>query len=138
MLTEPQQQFLDNLLSGEFVQGTGALRRNDNTWCCLGVACETYRRETREGEWNLWNSSEISYEFILDGRHEDSVMPWEVARWLGLESQNPYIADDGYTNTAAEYNDGTALLGEEVVKWDFTKIAEGFKKLFEKRDDDDE
>ena len=135
MLTEPQQQFLDNLLSGEFVQGTGALRRNDNTWCCLGVACETYRRATGEGEWNLWNSSEISYEFILDGKHEDSVMPWEVARWLGLESQNPYINE---YNTAAEYNDGTALFGGKEVKWNFEEIAEGFKKLFEERNENDE
>ena len=136
MLTEPQQQFLDNLLSGEFVQGAGALRRNDDTWCCLGVACETYRRVTGEGEWDTKNkSSWTSYEFILAGRYEDSVMPWEVARWLGLGSQNPYLE----RNTAAEYNDGTAIDDRgDTVKWDFAKIAEGFKKLFERRNDDDE
>lgn len=33
------RQWIAALRSGKYVQGTGALRTEDGTWCCLGVAC---------------------------------------------------------------------------------------------------
>lgn len=44
-LTEPQQRWLDALESGEFKQGRGWLK-GPSGYCCLGVACALYERET--------------------------------------------------------------------------------------------
>lgn len=37
---EGAQRWLDALRSGDYVQGRNALRRANNTFCCLGVACD--------------------------------------------------------------------------------------------------
>ena len=40
-LTADQQRVLDALRSGNYKQGRGALRTEDDEYCCLGVMCDT-------------------------------------------------------------------------------------------------
>jgi hypothetical protein len=99
------------LLSGEYTQGTGALRRtkweptaegeqgagtND---CCLGVGCDVYLAATGVGEWRKKDEDGL-YEFVAlpvpegfeaPGASADSetfksgaVMPAVVRDWFGL------------------------------------------------------
>ena len=83
------------LRSGEFHQTDGALRvrlpymvDQREGYCCLGVACELFRRETGQGEWVYGGEDgRGTYEFVVDDRHRSSsVLPGPVRRWLGLWS----------------------------------------------------
>ena len=49
-LTEAQEEWLVALESGEYKQGRGRLR-DDNGFCCLGVACDL----SGLGEWTPLN-----------------------------------------------------------------------------------
>jgi hypothetical protein len=73
------------LRSGEFTQATGCLRDTTEvdgkptcSYCCLGVACELYRRTTGAGEW-------IFDEFrCLTGKYSET-LPAEVQDWYGFK-----------------------------------------------------
>lgn len=102
------------LRSGEFYQAHGALKRG-NSYCCLGVMCEIFRRETGKGEWITREASPLIREsdaFVIDGDLTfPSTLPPAVREWLGTESQNPVFpkdAPDGYhfrDLSLAEMND---------------------------------
>jgi hypothetical protein len=90
------------LRSGEFKQGTRRLRPGDS-FCCLGVACELYRRETGHGEWVDDDDIYVGpiHTFKLEERPfgESSVLPVQVMRWLGWVDQAGYLsADDCLTH----------------------------------------
>ena len=52
MNKEVKQAWIKALRSGEYEQGTGYLRSEDNKFCCLGVLCDIMK--DRLGlEWNL-------------------------------------------------------------------------------------
>ena len=61
------------LTSGEYPQTTGSLR-DRRGFCCLGVACEVYRKETGEGVW----IEDVEWRFL---GHEGD-LPTRVAEWL--------------------------------------------------------
>jgi len=142
MLTEPQQLFINALKSGEFEQGEGTLRRIDGTWCCLGVACETYRLATGKGKWEEY-STIGRYDFITDDERDNGVMPYVVSHWLGLGgSQNPDLtSEDGSLRASASaFNDGSNIDDDNPynVKWNFEQIADGFRRLFEEENEEAE
>lgn len=93
------RKWVDALRSGEFEQGRSRLRHNDrdrDRYCCLGVACEVYRRETGNGEWltglhGLW--------FEVDGRTpEEHYLHEHVVEWLGVDRVSPMAAGLSLTN----------------------------------------
>lgn len=43
-----QRKWLKALESGKFKQGKGALKRPNNSYCCLGVACEIFKPASME------------------------------------------------------------------------------------------
>lgn len=47
---EARRLWVEALRSGEYEQGRTWLRENDR-YCCLGVACELYRKHTGIGRW---------------------------------------------------------------------------------------
>ncbi len=63
-----------------FEQGMRELS-NGYTYCCLGVLCELYRRETGEGSW-----VDDSTRWFLDGggRSSGASLPRGVVSWAGL------------------------------------------------------
>ena len=88
MNSRVKKLWTDALRSGEFVQGKGQLLRNDK-WCCLGVLCELFRRDTCKGEW-----VEISagHEFVVtrtSGATSAFVLPYPVQDWAGLTAELP-------------------------------------------------
>lgn len=54
-------KWIDALLSGEFAQGTGRLRRGDS-FCCLGVLCEIDERITRHDAPKVMRTDREQYE----------------------------------------------------------------------------
>lgn len=87
MLNENAQKLVEALRSGEFSQTAGQLRKEDS-FCCLGVACELYRRENPdtsswEGNLNEIPKFQISSEDGIVHRSSDW-LPLPVREWLGF------------------------------------------------------
>lgn len=77
------------LRSGKYHQAKRSLRR-DNRYCCLGVACDVYHRETGDGEWQKRDDG--TYAFIgADGfMYGVNNLPAKVCIWFGLAT-NPIL-----------------------------------------------
>lgn len=80
MLNENAQKWVAALRSGEYKQGRCALRLLDDSYCCLGVACDI----SGLGEWE----HDYDHRIYRVGEHEaqDSLLPETVRRWLGLRT----------------------------------------------------
>jgi len=73
------------LRSGEYQQGFSALHRpEDNTFCCLGVACEIARKSGLDLTVGQLGTS-VSYDSHVD------YLPLRVQNWLGVDSFNPRL-----------------------------------------------
>jgi len=83
------------LRSGRYKQTRNALRYNGG-FCCLGVLCDLYRKDTGDGEWD--------YSSFIDstGASSTVIPPRRVQRWAGLEDGNPLL---GRELVATELND---------------------------------
>lgn len=75
------QKWVEALESGEFEQGKRKLQTGD-AFCCLGVACVVYERET--GERLTRNSIGSIYGTTLN----TSVGGGDVREWLGLRKHH--------------------------------------------------
>ena len=79
MLNPNAQKWVDALRSGKYVQGQYRLHPTDDTFCCLGVACDLYAKENPTlGEWRDGN-------FLTPRDDSRSTLAPEVADWLGLK-----------------------------------------------------
>jgi hypothetical protein len=65
------------LRSGEYVQGTHRLRNNDDTYCCLGVACDRHDR-------GLWHLAYSGWVYESEGHRGTVAMPATVRDTLCL------------------------------------------------------
>ena len=107
-----KEKWMNALRSGEYSQTRGYLRTTEG-FCCLGVLCDLYSKETGT-EWvenyELENSSSFLEEF--------ATLPKEVMEWSGLEYPNPYFDFENGVSLAS-LNDG----GKE-----FNEIADVIEK----------
>jgi hypothetical protein len=127
MKSQVKEKWIAALRSGEYDQGIERLRTLTR-FCCLGVLCDLYSKETGI-EWNYHSPSEghslSGFEF--DGQRE--FLPSSVVEWSGLETRSPEInilvsdEDEEYLDTQAlaELNDN----GEN-----FFKIADLIEENF--------
>ena len=76
--------WLEALRSGEYKQGQDKLKRNDNSFCCLGVLCDLHRKETQGKD---WDNSNCYY-------GEDNYLPPSVQDWAELFEYNPIKLSD--------------------------------------------
>lgn len=91
-----KKSWLEALRSGDFEQGTRALRTEDNRFCCLGVLCEIAAKE------GVIPPAEFSsvYGKYSYGDDQGNVprsqtyLPYSVQKWADL-AYNPQ-AEDGY------------------------------------------
>ena len=97
------------LRSGEYTQALGHLRTRDG-YCCLGVACDIYRKETGEG---TWIQEGATYTFL----RYDTFLPHEVEAWYGIWG---IMLDAG---TMVNLNDD--------LRWNFDQIADELEKTYE-------
>jgi hypothetical protein len=111
MKPEVKVTWLTALKSGEYKKGKMKLRNNvdddeEYTYCCLGVLCEEYRKETGLGAWEG--------DIFFDGNGEShiTVLTRDVAEWAGLSQFNPMLEKDLYS--LAELNDMTDTFTEVI------------------------
>lgn len=101
---EARAHWADELESGRFEQTQGVLRRDD-TYCCLGVACELAREDGVEVKPDALRLDGGVY--LYD--EEDVALPYSVQEWLGLDGDcGLYRGDSPYTddNLAADNDHG--------------------------------
>jgi hypothetical protein len=114
MNSEIKTRWIAALRSGEYVQGTGTLRYEDE-FCCLGVLCDLYD-PTR---WENYQGATHHYANAV------AVLPDEVQQWAGLSDENPSISPRKHGNypmppsSLAEAND---------AGYDFSQIADIIEK----------
>ena len=104
-MNDNARKWVAALRSGEFEQFTGGylMKTGDGaaSYCCLGVACEIFNRETGSG---AWEKMVVPAERLADlvepgnpanpanpafGAHDDFSrirLPFPVKEWLGLKS----------------------------------------------------
>lgn len=124
---ENMQKWVDALRSGEFKQGKGHLRVND-TYCCLGVACELALRDGVELPVEI-HAAQCNHAVDLKEKHSggmyeydggSSVLPKQVSDWLGIGVAHPLARDDdGELRGVAELNDLHGM--------DFNRIADAIE-----------
>lgn len=101
MNQEIKAKWVAALRSGEYEQGTSHLNKDDK-FCCLGVLCDIYRKETGEGEWQPTGDGYAS-QFKIQNDWESKVTPSIVAGWAGLVLKNPVPIE--FRQSLAEMND---------------------------------
>lgn len=102
MNAEIKAQWVTDLRSGEFKQGTGYLNA-DGKLCCLGVLCE---QAVRAGVIGSGGGNGI---IRYDGKED--ILPKLVRVWAGLPDggdnpNNPHVIVDHEKVSLAELNDG--------------------------------
>lgn len=75
MLNDNAKKLVKALRSGKYKQGQDWLRIG-NTFCCLGVACDLYRKEFG----TKWDKRDMFF-------GEDTVLPIEVQEWFGFSDE---------------------------------------------------
>lgn len=94
MKLEIAKKWVAALRSGDYAQTSRRLRNGDS-FCCLGVLCDLYSKETRTGEWVTLDTAPM-YEFkIGPGRglshRADGGLPYVVQEWAGVYLALPEV-----------------------------------------------
>ena len=95
-----KNKWLKALRSGEYKQGKSALRDGD-TYCCLGVLTELYRKETGLG---IWEKGKIGMDFYNEEEISMGVPSKTICEWAGLNDENPSVESE-HGICIAEIND---------------------------------
>lgn len=106
MNPEVKAKWLEALRSGKYKQGKFMLRNQYDGYCCLGVLCDLYGKETGveffNTKTNMLGAPIDQYTFLgspaLPGK--------EVTDWAGLRENNPLVvAKDGNRVNLVTLND---------------------------------
>lgn len=106
-MNENAKKWVEALRSGEYKQGEEALRNGDR-FCCLGVACDLFRKNTTKGEW-------VNEEFL----GQSTVLPTLVRDWLGLGSTT-----GNYDGSVEKGDYADCLMGRNDNGASFAEIAD--------------
>lgn len=112
MKQEVKELWVKALRGGEYTQGRMQLRK-DSTYCCLGVLCDLYRKETGQGQWAEGG-------FNLGEERSYSYLPGEVVNWSGMKSITGVIPER--TIPYAKFN-RTVIVKELTDANDMSKIG---------------
>ncbi len=120
MKEEISKKWVAALRGGEYKQGTGALRRTDNSFCCLGVLCDLYMKDTNQ---ELWEEPVCRGhpKYYMYGKTGD--LPDMVRGWAGIRYSTPHLP-----RSVAPFNDGltyTSLIAvNDRLNYSFDQIAD--------------
>ena len=86
---EARALWVKALRSGEYKQTRGQLR-NEDRYCCLGVACDLYGKHVLKGNgWKPFREGILSYTFLGEG----GTLPTQVVKWLGIRRSYGELKD---------------------------------------------
>ena len=110
-----KKKWIAALLSGEYKQAQGRLHEpGTSSYCCLGVLCDLYRKETGKGQWDMNGCFEVNGG--VSGRGVPTRAVW---MWGGLPDHNPDVNLSSYNLMS----NGTLAAGNDAGLT-FAQIAE--------------
>ena len=112
-MNENAAKWVRALREGGYDQDMERLRRGNGGFCCLGVACDVYMKETGEGEWKTGISGMI---FVVGHEKSGSELPVGVMKWLGMASTYGRYEYEEHPRDLVYHND--------VEGWGFSRIAD--------------
>lgn len=114
MHIEVVRLWTDNLISGKYPQGKYFLRNTRNGYCCFGVLCDLYIQEVGEGGWLLDRfTSQIGYNFAINGLSYGVFPPPKVLDWVGIKSSRyNYYPAETLVGYLADMNDNDRTFEE--------------------------
>jgi hypothetical protein len=76
------KKWVEALRSGEYRQTRGKLRtsKTNGGYCCLGVLCDVFQKETGVGEWKNSPPYQENMKFLNQAENP----PIKVRKWVGL------------------------------------------------------
>jgi hypothetical protein len=88
MNPEVKAKWVEALRSGDYHKGQFGLRYKTpeghaDGYCCLGVLCDLYNKETGQGEWGERVGNRYDFK-TPDGSFNVNYAPDEVLKWAGL------------------------------------------------------
>ena len=110
MKPDIKERWVDALLSGDYTQGKGRLQR-DGSFCCMGVLCDLYSKETG----TPWVLSEGS----LSIHGASGCLPLQVRVWGALDwvtvGRNPgLVTRNGKLEPMSYLNDSEGMSFSEL------------------------
>lgn len=128
MNKEAIKEWISDLKSGKYKQSFGALKKPDGGYCCLGVACETYKKLTGKGTWV--GNDEDDFSFVIygidDSYTEDSEylqLPRVVASYFGFNT--PEVDLQIVKESCITYSNAIALNDSQYYNFeDIAKMIE--------------
>ena len=101
-MNENAEKWLHALENGGYQQAALGIRLPDG-YCCMGVACDVYHRETGNGIWVQKTMGRLIdgepffdtiWYFSVDGTITFTALPHVVRQWLGLKSRYGWFGDE--------------------------------------------
>lgn len=108
MNQEIKQKWIDALPS--YKQGKHNLKTEFGEFCCLGVLCDLYIRETGLLFWEIGNDNHTCY---IKG--QKYYLPNPVLEWAGLADHNPVVDVNGTPMRISDAND-SGINFQEISK----------------------
>lgn len=108
MNEQVKADWLTELKSGDYIQGTRMMHSKGGAYCPLGVLCELYKRTHPEAAWKPAKVQNDRFRFD-DGSwdpNEHSYLPPNVQKWAGLPS-SPFFRRNEKNIHLADLNDDT-------------------------------
>lgn len=120
MNKEIKEKWITALKSGDYAKGINQLKtenydsdlnKTGDSYCCLGVLCDLYHKETGRGMW-------FENKFIIS-KHESEieVLPETVMSWAGLKCSNPNTGNSSLAEVNDDYSEtGTFQESIQAIK----------------------
>jgi hypothetical protein len=92
MKADVKDRWVNALRSGDYKQGTQCLLSEQGSYCCLGVLCDLYMKESNEEV--VWETTEDSYgdkTKVGSFLGYTTILPETIREWAGLNDQSPYV-----------------------------------------------
>lgn len=117
-----KDRWVHALRGGNYKQGKNCLLTEHGSYCCLGVLCDLYLKET--GEQVTWELSKdcLGYEMkIATFLGYTTILPETIREWAGLNEQSPSV-----TYTDLDGQSGYYMLSNLNDEYDasFDELAE--------------
>lgn len=100
-----KHRWIEALESGEYQQGTHRLRTFDGGFCCLGVLCDVYSKETGI-QWKDGVSPGFGGNIANEFFGSITTLPWQVMDWAGLDTElGHFVLPNGDRTSLSAMND---------------------------------
>jgi len=122
MKADIKDRWVNALRSGDYKQGTQCLLSEDGSYCCLGVLCDLYMKESnQEVEWETTEDSRGVNMKVASFYGYTTILPETIREWAGLNEQSPsvtYVDMDGEGGyfMLSNLNDEHELSFEELAE----------------------